>query len=140
MRLFIYPPTAVSVTVPPIAYTDGVTNTPVTPETPLPIKLTAGPINFERIDMSSDNINTSAYLEVFSTIGLVAAKRMQVFLSSGTPILLAFGAAASEVDKKIVVPGENVVYDFDIPAGTRVSAKAIGSNITSGQLIINLFG
>jgi hypothetical protein len=139
-RLFIYPPVAVSVTVPPIAYTNGGVNTPVTPQTPLPVKLTAAPLDFVRIDMASTNITTAAYLEAFSSVGSTAVKRMQIFLSSGTPILLAFGAASSEVDQKIIVPGENICYDFDIPASTRVSLKAIGTNITSGQLIINLFG
>lgn len=36
MKLYIYPPTPVSVTVPPIAYTDGGLSVPVTPTEPLP--------------------------------------------------------------------------------------------------------
>lgn len=139
-RLFLYPPTAVSVSVPPIAFTDGGVNTPVTPQTPLPTKLTAKPLGFVRIDMSSTSITTSAYLQAFASVGSTAVKRIQIFSATGTPILLAFGAASSEVDQKIIVPGENLAYDFDVPSSTRLSVKAIGSNITSGQLIINLFG
>lgn len=138
-RLFRYPPNAVNVIVPPIAYTDGI-NTPVTPQTPLPVKLTANPLDFVRIDMSITNITTIAYLEAFASVGSIAVKRIQIFSATGTPILLAFGDSGSEIDSKIIVPGENLCFDFDIPADTRISLKSIGSNIVSGQLIINLFG
>jgi hypothetical protein len=139
-RLFIYPPVAVSVSVPPIAFTDSGVNTPVTPLAPLPVYNPAIPLNFARLDISSTNITTAAYVELLSSVGATKIKKIQIFYASGTPLYLAFGAAASEVDKKIIVPGENFTYDFEIPATTRLSLKAIGSNVTSGQIIINLFG
>jgi hypothetical protein len=141
-RLFIYPPVAVSVSVPPIAFTDGGVNTPVTPQAPLPTYQTASPLVHEYLDFSADNVTDSAYTEIISDSGATRARKMQVFMSSGEPLFLAFGVAASEVEQKFIVPGENLVLDFEVPPNTRLSLRAVNSGVTvnSGQIFINLFG
>lgn len=85
---------------------------------------------------SSVNITTSAYVQVVaSTAG--AINRLYVFDSSGSALIVATGAAASEVDKLYIPPGgSGVPYEINIPAGTRVAVKALDVNATSGQLIM----
>lgn len=102
---------------------------------------TKAPINFKVLSLSG--VDESAYTEVLSTIGATAAKQIEIFMSSGTSLYMAFGAAASEVDKFIIIPGGRDVYDIDIPAGTRLSVKAVAAPdpaFTDEQLIINLYG
>jgi len=99
-------------------------------------------LGFVRIDMSVTNITTAAYTQLFATVGAAAVKAIQVFSSTGTPILLALGAAASEVDKCLLPPGAlpGHILPVKMAIGARLSAKAVGANITAGQLIINLLG
>lgn len=141
MRLYIYPPTAVSVTVPPIAYTEGGVNTPVTPSTPLPVRefpISAGEFSF--LDFEYDNVNGSTYTEIVSALG-ADAKEVQIFMSSGEPLYLATGAAASEVNRFIITPGGNGIIKFNVPTGERLSVKAVNSvTVPEGVLIVNYIG
>lgn len=102
---------------------------------------TKAPVNFTVQSLSG--VTESAYTEIESTVGATAIKQVEIFMSSGTPLYLAFGAAGSEVDKLIIIPGGRDVYDLDIPAGTRLAIKATAAPseaFTTEQLIINYFG
>lgn len=93
-------------------------------------------------DASSTNITTGAYVELIADIGAISGKKVQIFNGQGTPFYLAVGAAASEADKLIVCPGgfPDGGIEVNLPVNARISAKAIGSDITSGTIIINIMG
>lgn len=85
---------------------------------------------------SSTNVTTAAYVElVASTADTI--NNMYIFDSSGQTLVLAVGAASSEVDQFYITPGGNGSIDLAIPAGSRVSVKAISANATAGELSIS---
>lgn len=98
-------------------------------------------VGFARLDFSANNVSSSGYTELMSTVGSNTVRKMTVFMSTGTPIILAVGAAGSEVDKFLIPPGGlDGPIEVTIPNGTRLSLKSIGSSVTSGQMIVNLMG
>jgi hypothetical protein len=103
-------------------------------------KLTYAPRNKARIDFSSTNVTSGAWVELISTVGATAIKRVQIFMSQGNALELGFGAAASEVSQMFLFPGGNEVFEMDIPAGTRLSVKAVSSTASTGELLVNLLG
>jgi hypothetical protein len=86
----------------------------------------------------STPITTGAYVQLIASTSLVT-NRVQIFDSSGQAMILAIGAAASEVDQLYVPPGGDS-FPLAIPAGTRVSYKALTGNATGGYLLVNLLG
>lgn len=92
-----------------------------------------------RNDYTSVNVTTSAYTQlVASTTSLTT--EIEIFDSSGQTLALALGAAASEVNQVYIIPGGNGRIPLAIPAGSRVSVKAISANATAGELDINFYG
>ena len=85
---------------------------------------------------ASVNLTTSAYVQVTaSTTGDI--NRLYIADTSGSAIILATGAAGSEVDRLYIGPGGNEApYELNIPSGTRVAIKALDVNATSGRIII----
>ena len=138
MQLYIYPPTAVSVSVPPIAYTDGGINTPVTPEAPLPVKIDREAIDFLFNSYAGVPVTSGAWVELTSAAPDV--RRVQIFDSSGQIMQLGYGAPGSEAAFMLIPPGGNGVIDLYIPENTRVSLRANGASATSGVFIMNIFG
>jgi len=97
------------------------------------------PVGFSILDFGVTNVDDSAYVEVIASSP--ATRKIQVFMSSGEPLYIAFGAAASEVDQAIIIPGGNGLIDFVIPAATRVSVIAVNAvTVSSGVLLINYLG
>jgi hypothetical protein len=93
---------------------------------------------FVRNDYSSTNVTTGAYVELIASTAF-AVKKMQIFDSSGQTLKIATGAAASEVDRFLVFPGGNGDVEITIPAGTRISIRAVSASATVGEISINLF-
>lgn len=93
-------------------------------------------------DFSTTNVTDAAYTQVLASVGASNVTQAQIFMSNGNPLYLAFGGAGSEVDKLYILPGGRDTISVDIPAGTRLSVKAVDSGVTlnDGKLIINLFG
>lgn len=89
-----------------------------------------------RNNYTSTNVTTGAYVELVASTS-AAINQLQIFDSSGETLVLAVGAAASEVDQIYVFPGGNGVTDLAIAAGSRISVKAISASATSGELTIN---
>lgn len=88
----------------------------------------------------SSPVNTvDGYVQLVALL-TSAAKEIEIFDSSGETLVLAIGAAASEVDKVYVIPGGNGKIPVKIAASSRLSIKAISGNATSGELIINFYG
>lgn len=93
---------------------------------------------FIRNDYSSTNVTTGAYVELIASTAN-AVKEIEIFDSSGETLKLALGAAASEVDKLLIVPGGNERVPFQMAAGSRLSVRAVSANATTGELIINFY-
>lgn len=88
---------------------------------------------------NSTNISDSTYVEAIAST-LDNTKGFTLFESGGYPIIVAFGASGSEVDKFLIPPGGfNGFIEIPIPAGTRISFKSLiaGQTINNGFLIAN---
>lgn len=97
------------------------------------------PVDLSLYDFSSVNVTSLAYFEIVASAA--ASRKIQIFMSSGEPLYLAFGAAASEVNKMFIIPGGNGLIDLVIPAATRLSIKAVNVvTVSSGVLLINYLG
>lgn len=120
------------------------------PPTPVSVSFPAGmatadnqifaPVDYKVHNFATTNVTDAAYVTLVASAQ--ATRKIQVFMSSGEPLYLAFGAAASEVIKAVILAGGNGVIDFVIPAGTRLSMKCVNASTTvsTGQLIINFLG
>lgn len=90
----------------------------------------------ESLDYAVTNVTTGAYVQLNASTA-TAINYLSIFDSSGNPMILAVGAPGSEVDQIYVPPGGSVGgYSLYIPAGSRISYKALTVNSTSGNLII----
>lgn len=91
-------------------------------------------------DYAVTPVTTGGYIEL--SAGLADdIKSIEIFDSSGELLTIALGGAGSEVDTLDVQPGGNDdVKGIDIPAGTRISIKALSANATVGFFSANLFG
>jgi hypothetical protein len=75
----------------------------------------------------STPITTAAYTELIAaTAGTIG--QLLIFDSSGETLVLAVGGSGSEVDQLYI--------DLSIPAGSRVSIKAVSANTASGELTV----
>ena len=88
---------------------------------------------------SSTNVTTGAYVTLIASTPFDTA-HIQVCDSSTHFVRLAIGAAGSEVDQ-FASPGPSsdcmMVTKF-IPAGSRISLKAIDANATAGYIAVSL--
>lgn len=84
-------------------------------------------------------VTTADYTEI---VALTAddASAVEIFDSSGQTMVLAFGGAGAEVDKIYIFPGGNGRIPLTVPAGTRLSVKAVSATATAGELTVNLYG
>jgi hypothetical protein len=83
-------------------------------------------------------VSTAGYTQISASIPS-AVRYLEIFDSSGEGVLLATGAAASEVDKLFIMPGGNGRIPVQIASGTRLTIKAFTNNATDGVLLINAF-
>lgn len=97
-------------------------------------------VELVNVDLSSQNITSGAWVELvdFTTEEIFAA---EIFMSNGNALELAIGGVGSEVPKVQIFPGGNdETKGVKIPAGSRISARAIDQSLTSGRLLINFLG
>jgi hypothetical protein len=88
------------------------------------------------LDYGTTPVTTAAYVQLNAST-VTAIIYLSIFDSSGNPMILAVGSPGSEVDQIYVPPGGSVGgYYLSIPAGSRISYKALTTNSTSGNLII----
>jgi hypothetical protein len=87
---------------------------------------------------TSTSVTTSAYVQLIAST-TSAATMVQIFDSSGQAMIIATGAAGSEVNQLYVPPG-GADFNLAIAAGTRVSIKALTATASSGYLLVNLLG
>lgn len=89
-------------------------------------------------DYSSTPVTTSAYVQLIASTSATSTK-LEIFDSSGEVLILAVGAAASEVDQLYIFPGGNGPVELNIPSGSRISVKAKTTTASAGLLVINLY-
>jgi hypothetical protein len=85
-------------------------------------------------DHSSVNVTTGAYVQLIASTS-AAISWIYIVDTSGSMLKLAVGGAGSEVDKLYLGPGVAGVFPLYIPAGSRVSLRAIDASATSGRLL-----
>lgn len=79
-------------------------------------------------------VTTAAYVQlVASTANDI--NKLHIFDSSGQDLVLAVGPAASEVDQIQIFPG-GIEAELFIPAGSRISVKAVSATANAGILAI----
>lgn len=91
-----------------------------------------------RNDYTSVNVTTGTYVTLVASMSQ-ACTELEIFDSSGQTLVLATGAAASEVDQIFVFPGGNGRVPLLIGAGTRVSIKAVSATASVGEICINFY-
>lgn len=85
---------------------------------------------------SSTPVTTSAYTQLVASTS-AAITHLSIFDSSGQAMILATGAAASEVVKLYIPPGGGE-FDLAIPTSTRISIKALTADASSGYNLLNM--
>lgn len=109
------------------------------PAAAAPVQESETKLNRYNYDATSGgtNVTTAAYVQLVAATA-IALKGLDIFDSSGQTMVIAFGAAASEVDQFFVFPGgQNLIVRKAIPAGTRISIKAVSATADIGENTIN---
>lgn len=99
---------------------------------------TRSKVNLLFNDYSSTPVTTASYVQLIASTAATSTK-LEIFDSSGEVLILAVGAAASEVDQLYIFPGGNGPVELNIPSGSRVSVKAKTTTASAGLLVINLY-
>ena len=97
----------------------------------------AGVIPSAFLNSASPNITAGAYVTFVASLS-DAASGLGLYNGSSTPIILATGAAASEVDKALIFPGTTAyLLTLSIAAGTRLSLKSTSGTVSVGIVGVN---
>lgn len=89
------------------------------------------------LDASSSNITNAAYTTLVASPA--AGTQIEIFNTTGKYLVLAVGAAASEVNKLIIPPSGLLRQDFVITAAVRLSVKSLNDTADIGFVGINIF-
>lgn len=88
-------------------------------------------------DCTSTTITAAAYVTMVASLA-GACSAIEVFNTTAKAIKLAIGAAASEADIYTLPPGtKSEIIPREIKKATRISAKALGADATTGFLVVN---
>jgi hypothetical protein len=100
------------------------------------------PVGKLRVDLSSTNLDTSNWVELSSSLPSSCSAISVMYTGIGI-LKLAKGAAASEVELPLyLTPGMVMekLIPLNLAKAIRLSAKCVDQAVTSGELVINLFG
>lgn len=100
------------------------------------------PVGKIYVDLASTNVTTAAWAELEDSIPASCTAIMVAYTGIGI-LKLAKGAAASEVELPLyITPGQapNALIPLELSKAWRLSAKAEDQNVTSGVIVITLFG
>jgi hypothetical protein len=82
-------------------------------------------------------VTTLAYTEVVAAVAS-ALKGLDIVDTSGQTMVVAFGALGAEVDQFYIIPGgQNFPIRKAIPAGTRITIKAVSATADEGEFTAN---
>lgn len=92
---------------------------------------------FEAFLVAGTDVEQATYEEVDASVA-ERAEAFEVENTTDSAIVFATGAAASEVDMPVyIAPGVAKVVHRALPAGTRLSVRAVNADATLGFVIIN---
>jgi hypothetical protein len=96
-------------------------------------------VSTAQLNFSSSPVGTSSYVELVADTGSDVIRKIEFFYPDGDAMILAVGAAASEVDTALVLAGGNEL-EVEIPANSRLSLKLAtgGTTNDTGILSANL--
>lgn len=85
-------------------------------------------------------VTSAAYVTIIAST-TSATNLVELFDSSGVALFFAVGAAASEVNQFVIYPGGNGQVPLSIPAGSRISYKAVSTSATGSAAfnVLNLY-
>lgn len=85
-------------------------------------------------------ITSAAYVTIIAST-TSATDVVEIFDSSGVALFFAVGAAASEVNQFVIYPGGNGQVPLAIPAGSRISYKAVSTSASGATAfnVLNLY-
>lgn len=89
------------------------------------------------LSYGSTNVSTSAYTTLFASTAISCGK-IQILDSSTKILKLAIGAAGSELDICTIAVSGCIIVPYYIPAGSRISIKAVDANATTGYNVVSL--
>lgn len=95
-----------------------------------------------RIDLSSTNLDTASWTTLSASLPSSCSAISVAYTGIGI-LKLAKGAAASESELPLyLTPGMNheMLIPLNLAKAIRLSAKCEDQNVTSGELVINLYG
>ena len=98
------------------------------------------PVQTIRHDFSSTSLTSAAYVELDSALN-ENVTAFTAFNSCTSPIRLAIGAAASEVEQAFMILPNGALSNKDVEPmskGSRLSMITETGSCTSGELILNL--
>ena len=104
----------------------------------------AGRKPVEKIGLNTGvtNITTGAWVQLTAAT-TKSGSFLDIYNATTKILLLAIGEVGSEVELPVYVyPGissQLIPLDQVIPKGTRISAKALDANATTGYLLLNMF-
>jgi hypothetical protein len=92
-------------------------------------------------DNSGTTIAAADWVQLSSALPTPAAA-VEIFNTSARAIKLAVGAEDAEVEIPYVVPPSAIgtIIPVSLKKGVRLSAKALGTDATTGFLVINFLG
>lgn len=93
------------------------------------------------LDCSLTNVTTTDYTELVAATDESCSTIQFLYHNPGSPdqhAKLAIGAVGSEVDYLICCADDPTPIPFYIQNGSRISAKAVGEDMTTGYLILAL--
>lgn len=95
-----------------------------------------------RVDLTSATISTGAYTTMVDPLPSSCSAISVSYTGRGI-LTLAKGAAAAEVDLPIrLTPGmeQTFLIPLNLAKAIRLSAKSLDQAVSSGELVINLYG
>lgn len=100
------------------------------------------PVGKIRVDLSSTNLDTSNWTTLSSSLPAACSAISVAYTGKGI-LKLAKGAAASESELPLyLTPGMNhdTLIPLNLAKAVRLSGKCDDQAVTSGELVINLYG
>lgn len=91
-------------------------------------------------DNTGTTITSGAYVQLTASLS-AACSAIEVQNTSTKIIQIAVGGSGAEVVKYVIAPGVNsVIIPIEIKKASRLTAKAVTADATTGALVINFLG
>lgn len=89
------------------------------------------------LSYASTNVGTSNYVTLIASTSISISK-LEILDTSTKIIKLAIGDSGNEIDICTCPVSGTIILPMYIPAGSRISAKAVDANATTGYNVLSL--